>query len=179
MGLVRQVLARLLGNKLWSQKSVISLLTLSLVLNSVESALHCVATTNPSSWCHHHLSSVEYTHNIFTCSATRLSPFKASLGYQPSLLSSHDLSDCSSAPHPCRETWRTAKSWCAPRTPAGTYCHGQQAPSYQTSQLVWPSIRNILLVTKRPVKSLPTSSVPSPLKRLSIPFPSIWHWMRP
>lgn len=41
--------------------------------------------------------SVEYTHDIFTCSATRLSPFKASLGYQPPLFSSHGLSDCSSA----------------------------------------------------------------------------------
>lgn len=59
------------------------------------------------------------------------------------------------------------------------YCHRQWAPSYQPSQLVWLSIHNIPLVTKRPVKSLPTSLVPSPLKILSIPLPSIWPWLRP
>lgn len=50
-----------------------------------ESALRCVATSNPSSWSQH-LPWVEYAHNTLMCYVTGLSPFEASPGYQPSLL---------------------------------------------------------------------------------------------
>lgn len=48
----------------------------------LELALHCMATCNPSTWSQH-LPWVEYAHNTLTCSATGLSPFESSLGYQP------------------------------------------------------------------------------------------------
>lgn len=51
----------------------------------LESALCCVATTHPSSRSTH-LLLVQDAHNTLTCSKTGLSPFEASLEYQPFLL---------------------------------------------------------------------------------------------
>lgn len=50
----------------------------------LKAALRCVTARNPSSWSLH-LPWVEYAHNALTSSATGLSPFEASLGYQPPL----------------------------------------------------------------------------------------------
>lgn len=50
----------------------------------LESALCCVAATHLSSW-RIHLPWVEYVRNTLTSSVTGLSPFEASLGYQPPL----------------------------------------------------------------------------------------------
>lgn len=50
----------------------------------LESALCCVAATHPSSW-RTHFPWVEHVRNTLTSSVTGLSPFEASLGYQPPL----------------------------------------------------------------------------------------------
>lgn len=48
--------------------------------------LHCVVSSNQSSWSDQ-LAWIEYAHNASTSAATGVSPFAASLGYQPPLLS--------------------------------------------------------------------------------------------
>lgn len=63
------------------------------------SSLRCMAGTTPSSWSNH-LPGVEYAHNTLICSATELSPFEASVGYQPPLLFFQMA----------RETWRATRS---------------------------------------------------------------------
>ncbi|KAI3360101.1 hypothetical protein L3Q82_014421 [Scortum barcoo] len=55
----------------------------------LESALRCVAAANPSSWSTN-LPWIEYSHNSLTSSATGVSPFESSLGYQPPLFSSQE-----------------------------------------------------------------------------------------
>ncbi|KAI3359008.1 hypothetical protein L3Q82_015392 [Scortum barcoo] len=47
-------------------------------------ALRCITAANPSSWSSY-LPWVEFSHNSLVSSATGLSPFEASLGYQPPL----------------------------------------------------------------------------------------------
>ena len=50
----------------------------------LEAALRCMAEANPTTWSSH-LTWVEYSHNSLVSSATGVSPFEASLGYQPPL----------------------------------------------------------------------------------------------
>lgn len=63
----------------------------------MEAMLHCVAASNQSAWSDQ-LAWVEYAHNMSTSSATGLSPFETSLGYQPPLLS---ISEGELAVHLC------------------------------------------------------------------------------
>ena len=50
----------------------------------LEAAFCCVVMNNPVSWSQY-LPRMEYSHNSLTCTATGISPFKASFGYQPPL----------------------------------------------------------------------------------------------
>lgn len=52
----------------------------------LEAMLRCVVSSNQSSWSNQ-LAWIEYAHNASTSAATGVSPFAASLGYQPLLLS--------------------------------------------------------------------------------------------
>lgn len=53
---------------------------------ALEAMLRCVISSNRSTWSEQ-LTWVEYAYNSSTLAATRVSPFEASLGYQPPLLS--------------------------------------------------------------------------------------------
>ena len=57
---------------------------------ALEATLHCVTTSNPASWSLH-LPWVEYSLNTMVSSATGLSPFLCSLGYQPPLFPSQEM----------------------------------------------------------------------------------------
>ncbi|CDQ60113.1 unnamed protein product [Oncorhynchus mykiss] len=57
----------------------------------LETTLRCLVSTNPTTWSQQ-LVWVEYARNTLPCSATGLSPFECSFGYQPPLFSEQELS---------------------------------------------------------------------------------------
>ncbi|KAI2657562.1 Transposon Tf2-9 polyprotein [Labeo rohita] len=59
---------------------------------------HLLGATNPSSWSQQ-FSWVEYAHNLLPVSATGLSPFECSLGYQPPVFSSMESEVTLSSAH--------------------------------------------------------------------------------
>lgn len=97
---------------------------------------------------------IEYAHNSLVSSATGMSPFEASLGYQPPLFpaQSEELSVPSVQHHlrRCQNIWKTAKETLT-RTSAKTKLaadkHRAPAPSFHPGQSVWLSSKNIPLKT--------------------------------
>lgn len=79
---------------------------------SLEDALRCVAARNPSTWTH--LLWVEYAHNALVLASTELSPFIASLGYQPPLFEVHEDKVAVPLVHSnmrrCRRVWRQVRA---------------------------------------------------------------------
>lgn len=120
----------------------------------LEAALRCVMATNPSSWSPQ-LAWVEYAHNSLSSSATGLSPFESSLGYQPPLFPAQEgeITVPAVQNHLChsRKMWRET---CAAllRTSDLNKCiagrHRTPAPNYLPGQRVWLSSKNILLKTE-------------------------------
>ena len=120
----------------------------------LESALRCIVDRNPSTWSSH-LPWVEYSHNSLTCSATGLSPFEASLGYQPPLFpeEERELAVPSVQQHVrrCQKIWRDTRSallLTSARNQQSANRHRQAAPPYVPGQSVWLSSRNIPLLTE-------------------------------
>ena len=74
--------------------------------------LRCVTTSNPASWSKH-LPWVEYSLNTMVSSATGLSPFQCSLGYQPPLFPSQEteveVSSIRAQLRRCRRVWGLAR----------------------------------------------------------------------
>lgn len=103
----------------------------------LESALRCVAAVNPSTWSQH--LSWEDAHNAFTFSATGVSPFEASLGYQPPLLSLQEQE--SAVPsiqdfiQRASETWKVTRS--ALEQTQDMNRHSVNHHHHQPGQLVW------------------------------------------
>lgn len=117
----------------------------------LESALRCVASANPSSWSTY-LPWVELSHNSLVSSATGLSPFEASLGYQPPLFPSQELElAVPSVQHHlqrCKAVWRRAKEALeatTKRNRSSADKHRSPAPQYSPGQSVWLSSQNIPL----------------------------------
>ncbi|XP_025760795.1 uncharacterized protein LOC109200937 isoform X1 [Oreochromis niloticus] len=117
----------------------------------LEAALRCVASHNPTSWATY-LPWVEYAHNSLTSSATGLSPFEASLGYQPPLFPENELDlAVPSAQHHlrrCQRVWLRVRQALL-RTKDQYTRHANRrrtsAPTYQPGQMVWLAAKNVPL----------------------------------
>ncbi|KAI2666212.1 Transposon Tf2-6 polyprotein [Labeo rohita] len=112
---------------------------------------HLLGATNPSSWSQQ-LSWVEYAHNSLPVSATGLSPFECSLGYQPPVFSSMESEVAVPSAHAfvqrCRRTWSKARQTLlqvGARTKAQADRHRSKPPVYVVGQKVWLSSKDIPL----------------------------------
>ncbi|KAL0147984.1 hypothetical protein M9458_056711 [Cirrhinus mrigala] len=119
----------------------------------LERMLRCMVSQNPSSWSQQ-LSWVEYAHNSLPVSATGLSPFECSLGYQPPIFPSLESEVAVPSAHAfvqrCRCTWRKARHallQVRSRTKAQADRHRSKPPVYVVGQKVWLSSKNIPLCT--------------------------------
>ncbi len=115
--------------------------------------LRCLVSQNPSSWSQQ-LSWVEYAHNSLPVSATGLSPFEGSLGYQPPIFPSTESEVAVPSAHAfvqrCRHTWSRARQTLlrvGARTKAQADRHWSKPPVYVVGQKVWLSSKNIPLHT--------------------------------
>ncbi|KAK2905717.1 hypothetical protein Q8A73_009660 [Channa argus] len=66
---------------------------------SLETTLRCVTSSNPSTWSSF-IPWIEYAHNSLTSSATGLSPFMCSLGYQPPMFPNQETEIAVPSVHP-------------------------------------------------------------------------------
>ncbi len=119
----------------------------------LEWALQCLVSKNPSSW-NLQLSWIEYAHNLLRVSATGLSPFECSLGYQPPIFLSLETEVAVPSAHTfvqrCYRTWMKARGTLLQvrfRTKAQADRHRSEPPVYVVGQKVSrnPESRNIPL----------------------------------
>lgn len=117
----------------------------------LETMLHCVSAKHPSSWSKH-LPWVEYFHNSLVCAATGMTPFMASLGFQPSLFPSQEVEvavpSVQANIRRCRRVWREARAALlrtTPRTQHSTNRRRTPAPTYRVGQEVWLSTKDLPL----------------------------------
>ncbi len=119
----------------------------------LEGVLRCLVSQNPSSWSLQ-LSWVEYAHNSLPVSATGLSPFECSLGYQspifPSLETEVAVPSANAFVLRYYRTWRKARGTLLQvrsHTKAQADRHRSEPPIYVVGQKVCLSSRNIPLRT--------------------------------
>ncbi|XP_036072769.1 uncharacterized protein lrfn4b [Oryzias melastigma] len=119
----------------------------------LEAALRCVCSHRQSSWSAL-LPWVEYAHNTLTSSASGLSPFECSLGYQPPLFPEQEKEVAvPSVQHHyrrCRRIWREARAALLRSSAANKRLadrHRTPAPTYTPGQSVMLSTSNIKLRT--------------------------------
>ncbi|KAL0147031.1 hypothetical protein M9458_057555 [Cirrhinus mrigala] len=117
----------------------------------LERTLRCMVARNPSSWSQQ-LSMVEYAHNSLPVSATGLSPFECSVGYQPPIFPSLESEVAVPSAHAfvqrCRRTWSGARETLVQvgaRTKAKADRHRSRPPVYVVGSKVWLSTKNIPL----------------------------------
>lgn len=120
----------------------------------LEAALRCVTANNPATWSSH-LSWVEYAHNSLTCAATGLSPFEASLGYQPPVFPLQEVETAVPSVQVhlrrCRKVWKDTRLALLRSSAQNQLIadrHRIPAPNYKPGQKVWLSSRNIPLKTE-------------------------------
>ena len=117
----------------------------------LETTLRCLTSDNPSTWSRK-LLWVEYAHNSLPTSATGLSPFQCSLGYQPPLFPDQErevsIPSAQEFVRRCQRTWKRARSQLL-RTVSRYQRHADRhrvpAPSYRPGQRVWLSAQDLPL----------------------------------
>ncbi len=148
----------------------------------LERMLRCLVAKNPSSWSQQ-LSMVEYAHNSLPVSSTGLSPFKCSLGYQPSIFSSLESEVAVPSAHAfvqrCHRTWTRARETLLQvgrRMKAKADRHRSKPPVYVVGQRVWLSTKNIPLrsvsnkLAPKFIGPFPVTKIISPVTvRLKLP----------
>lgn len=117
----------------------------------LESVLRCFTSANPADWSRF-IPWVEYAHNSHVSSATGLSPFEISLGYQPPLfpLEERAIAVTSVRRHirRCRTVWRnTVAALNRTREQNCRFADRKRrsAPVYAPGQQVWLSTKDIPL----------------------------------
>ncbi|KAG1962189.1 retrotransposable element [Pimephales promelas] len=115
--------------------------------------LRSLSFRNPASWSEQ-LPWAEYAHNSLPSSATGLSPFQSSLGYQPPLFSSQladsNVPSAQAFVQRCERTWRRVRSaLCRYRaqTVRAANKRRTKSPRYCCGQRVWLSTLNLPLKT--------------------------------
>ena len=116
---------------------------------ALEATLRCVTTSNPASWSQR-LPWVEYSLNTMVSSATGLSPYQCSLGYQPPLFPSQEteveVPSVRAQLRRCRRVWKMARHSMVSnsnRVQRATKRRRVPAPGYQPGQKVWLLARDL------------------------------------
>lgn len=152
--------------------------------------LRSLAFRNPASWAEQ-LPWAEYAHNSLPSSATGLSPFQASLGYQPPLFASQSAD--SNVPsiqkfiQRCKRTWvRVRASLCSSRRQTRKAANRRRvkSPRYVCGQRVWLSTSNLPLqsisrkLAPRFIGPFRVSKIISPVT-VQLKLPSHLHRIHP
>ncbi|KAK2917253.1 hypothetical protein Q8A73_003999 [Channa argus] len=118
---------------------------------SLETALRCVTSSNPATWSSF-IPWIEYAHNSLTSSATGLSPFMCSLGYQPPMFPNQEteiaVPSVNAHIRRCRRLWKEARAVLLRTTQRNKRLADRRrtpAPTYTPGQTVYLSTQNIPL----------------------------------
>ncbi|KAK2908400.1 hypothetical protein Q8A73_009473 [Channa argus] len=134
---------------------------------SLETALRCVTSSNPATWSSF-IPWIEYAHNSLTSSATGLSPFMCSLGYQPPMFPNQEteiaVPSVNAHIRRCRRLWKEARAALLRttqrnkrladrrKTPAPTYTPVQRPSRLPVSTAPSPAVTiHPPPVTRRPI----------------------------
>ena len=116
---------------------------------SMEDTLRCFCHRHPSSWSSF-LPWVEYAHNTLISSSSGISPFKASLGYQPPLFPAQEaevaVSSTDDHVQRCRRIWektRDALLSSGARSSRAANRRRVPAPEYRPGQMVYLKAKNL------------------------------------
>ena len=149
---------------------------------SLEDTLRCFCEKNPSTWARW-LPWVEYAHNTLVSTSSGISPFEASLGYNPPLFPAQEAESATASPQAhisrCHRIWKKARDSLLrsqDRTSRNANRRRIPAPEYTVGQPVFLSAKNLPVpgtskkLAPRFIGPYPIESVMNPVTvRLTLP----------